>query len=184
MYRYLLSLFSLLGACLMLFSAPAHALCVSPEAEGEWVSHPTRGIIAELDVGFLCQDQILNGQPYPPGDPHTLHAFGDCLPTSCDWGERAAAYDGTWHTATYDFGWATKTVWAKMSAYYAGELYVWIYTDFRDGRVDYSDSGYMIRRASSCIDDCGSVAPDGCWCDASCIDFGDCCIDKVEVCDL
>ena len=32
--------------------------------------------------------------------------------------------------------------------------------------------------------DCDGPAPDGnCWCDAACVEFGDCCADKVEVCD-
>jgi hypothetical protein len=29
---------------------------------------------------------------------------------------------------------------------------------------------------------CGSQSPDGCFCDAVCAQFGDCCPDKFEVC--
>lgn len=30
---------------------------------------------------------------------------------------------------------------------------------------------------------CGGASPDRCWCDGACQSFGDCCDDKVEVCD-
>ncbi len=34
----------------------------------------------------------------------------------------------------------------------------------------------------SCADACGTESPDGCWCDASCIDYDDCCPDFEDVC--
>ncbi|ANM29526.1 hypothetical protein ABI59_07930 [Acidobacteria bacterium Mor1] len=34
----------------------------------------------------------------------------------------------------------------------------------------------------SCVGNCGSQAPGGCWCDSQCASFGDCCSDKVAVC--
>ena len=36
--------------------------------------------------------------------------------------------------------------------------------------------------AFSCKDNCGGAAAGGCWCDESCCDFGDCCIDKAYKC--
>ena len=35
---------------------------------------------------------------------------------------------------------------------------------------------------NSCVGNCGSQAPGGCWCDRFCVFFGDCCTDKVAVC--
>lgn len=35
---------------------------------------------------------------------------------------------------------------------------------------------------NSCSGQCGGQAPGGCWCDAQCASFGDCCSDKVQVC--
>ena len=35
---------------------------------------------------------------------------------------------------------------------------------------------------NSCVGNCGSQAPGGCWCDSQCASFGDCCSDKVAVC--
>ena len=34
----------------------------------------------------------------------------------------------------------------------------------------------------SCAGSCGGQSPDGCWCDAACINFGDCCPDKRVEC--
>lgn len=34
----------------------------------------------------------------------------------------------------------------------------------------------------SCEDRCGNQAPDGCWCDNACVNYGDCCPDKQEQC--
>ncbi|MGC4088135.1 MAG: hypothetical protein QM756_09590 [Polyangiaceae bacterium] len=31
---------------------------------------------------------------------------------------------------------------------------------------------------------CGTFSLDGCWCDAVCVDFGDCCADKIAACDV
>jgi hypothetical protein len=38
-------------------------------------------------------------------------------------------------------------------------------------------------RAATCEGFCGAQAEAGCWCDALCLDYGDCCPDKVGVCD-
>lgn len=37
--------------------------------------------------------------------------------------------------------------------------------------------------SASCVDNCGGKAAAGCWCDSSCAAYGDCCLDKSEVCD-
>ncbi|MEX1364729.1 MAG: endonuclease/exonuclease/phosphatase family protein [Nannocystaceae bacterium] len=36
---------------------------------------------------------------------------------------------------------------------------------------------------STCEGSCGGQSPDGCWCDDACVSFGNCCADKVAVCD-
>ncbi len=36
--------------------------------------------------------------------------------------------------------------------------------------------------ADSCEGSCGGIAPAGCWCDASCVQIGDCCEDYAEEC--
>ena len=42
------------------------------------------------------------------------------------------------------------------------------------GKADGSDS---------CKGHCGTQAPAGCWCDAECVKYGDCCKDKAQECD-
>ena len=44
-------------------------------------------------------------------------------------------------------------------------------------------SGGKADLALSCAGSCGMQASGGCWCDAQCEAYGDCCQDKVEVCD-
>jgi hypothetical protein len=39
-----------------------------------------------------------------------------------------------------------------------------------------------IRAEVSCSDSCGQQAPGGCWCDAVCQDYGDCCGDQKTAC--
>lgn len=36
--------------------------------------------------------------------------------------------------------------------------------------------------AGSCAGHCGEQAPDGCWCDSSCVTYGDCCEDACDSC--
>lgn len=160
----------------------AFGLCSTPELEGEWIGHPDRFILPELNIRFVCQDQIMNGEPYPPGPPFYIHAYGSCVPTNCNWGEVGAERSGDWIVAVYEQGFATKTIWAKMSSVYPGELFVWMHVDYHDERTDRTNTGYFIRRSQSCIDNCGGMAPDGCWCDSYCESYGDCCVDKSQEC--
>jgi 3D (Asp-Asp-Asp) domain-containing protein len=44
-------------------------------------------------------------------------------------------------------------------------------------------SGDKTDETSTCASACGAQAAAGCWCDASCADYGDCCPDKAAVCD-
>jgi hypothetical protein len=46
-----------------------------------------------------------------------------------------------------------------------------------------SSGGPVTPGDASCVGHCGGQAPSQCWCDDQCKDFGDCCSDKVQVCD-
>ncbi len=117
--------------------------CVAPFEEGNWKNIDTAtGGITRIDVTFTCQDQVLNGQPYPPGAPFHLHLYGKCSPSDCDWGiaDGNPVTIGTtaWIRAYYDQGFAKRYVYIKPSVLYPGDLYMWMYTDFVDpGRPDY-----------------------------------------------
>ena len=65
-----------ISAAFLCFSGAAsmvNALCIDPGEDGNWhnVDNNTRSI-TRANLLFLCQDQILNGQPWPPGDPWTF----------------------------------------------------------------------------------------------------------------
>lgn len=127
----------------------ANALCAQQPEEGVWRNaDPNTRSITRVDLRFVCQDQILNGEPYPPGPPWYMHLFGKCHPTDCDWGEVGAQRLGSGHIYTvYRQGFATRYVYAKMSQYRPGQLWVYIYTDFADpGRADYTSQDWFVRQ--------------------------------------
>lgn len=137
--RFVLTGFAALIACAFAAS-PASALCVDPDEDGSWVNADANtNSITRIELRFVCQDQILNGEPYPPGPPWYIHVFGKCHPTDCDWGEVGAQRLSTDHIyGSYDQGFAKRYVYARMSQYRPGQLWVYIYTDFTDpNRPDY-----------------------------------------------
>lgn len=132
----------LLAAILAIAAAQpaAHALCAAQEEDAQWINaDPATQGITRAHLRFVCQDQILNGEPYPPGPPWYVHLWGKCVPDDCDWGEVGARRLGSGHVyAHYDQGFAKRYVYARMSAYRPGQLWVYIWTDFTDpSRPDY-----------------------------------------------
>ena len=133
--RHLLS--ALIVVCL---AASAGASCIAQPEDGAWVNTDaaTRSL-TRIRLRFVCQDVVINGQLHPPGPPWYTHVFGKCSPSDCDWGEVGAQRLASGHIyAFYDQGFAKRYVYAKMSAYRPGQLWVWTYTDFVDpARADY-----------------------------------------------
>ena len=84
----------------------AHAQCIEQPEQGKWTNtDPNTRSLTRIDLRFTCQDQVHNGQPYPPGPPWHVHVFGKCHPTDCDWGEVGAQRLTAGHTfAVYDQG--------------------------------------------------------------------------------
>lgn len=124
----------------------ADALCVQPEEEGNWVNtDPATRSITRIQLRFVCQDQIMNGQPYPPGAPWYIHIYGKCHPTDCNWGEVGAQRLGTDHIfGVFYQGFATRYVYAKMSQYRPGQLWVYTWTDFANpSRPDYGSHNWF-----------------------------------------
>ena len=133
---------------LMKTAAPVEALCASQPEAGNWfnVDSNTRSL-TRVNLRFVCQDQVLNGQPYPPGPSWYTRVFGKCPPTDCDWQEVGAQRLNSGHVyAYYDQGFAKRHVWAKMSDYRPGQLWVYTYTDFTDpNRPDYEVHNWFRR---------------------------------------
>jgi hypothetical protein len=128
---------------------PAHALCATPPEQGNWVNaNPNTNSQTRIQLRFVCQDQILNGQPYPPGPPWYVRVFGKCHPTDCDWGEVGAQKLNSGQIyAYYNQGFAKRHVYAKMSQSYPGQLWVYTWTDFTDpNRADYETQNWFKRQ--------------------------------------
>ncbi len=130
----------------------AHALCIQPAEEGNWVNaDPNTRSLTRAVLSFTCQDQVLNGQLYPPGPPWHIHLWGACSPNDCDWEEVGAENDTsgerTYVHAVYYQGFATRYVYADMSLYRDGQLWIWMWTDFTDpGRPDYESQNWYIKQ--------------------------------------
>ena len=147
-------LFALCSGMLFLFmvATPAKAQCIAQQEVGSWVNaDPNTRSLTRADLRFTCQDQVLNGEPYPPGPPWHMHLWGKCSPTDCDWSEIGAESvtigSRTYVHAIYHQGFATRYVYADMSLYRPGQLWIWMWTDFADsGRADYESQNWFIRR--------------------------------------
>jgi hypothetical protein len=57
--------------------------------------------------------------------------------------------------------------------------------DYQDprGTAERLKTNWGKSDGTGCAGACGGKAAAGCWCDAKCLQYGDCCADKVEVCD-
>jgi hypothetical protein len=132
----------------------AHAaLCSTPPMAGNWRNiNSSTSAMTRVVVDFTCNDVILCpiGGPCTGGDSYySMHPFGKCSPTDCDWG-RLRAYDmgDGWIRSIYNFGFKTSYIWLKTYSYYGlTYLRVWVYNDFTpaDGRTDYTTDEWMLR---------------------------------------
>lgn len=125
-----------------------NALCAEQPEDGAWVNiDPNTRSITRINLRFICQDQIRNGELYPPGPPWYVHLWGKCHPADCDWGEVGATRTGSgWIYAYYNQGFARRYVYARMSTVRPGLLYLYIWTNFTDpGRADYAIRAYFRR---------------------------------------
>ena len=95
---------AVIGLAMALWPKPAMELCIQPEEEGTWQNtDPDTRSLTRIELRFVCQDQIMNGQPNPPGPPWYVHVFGKCHPTDCNCGEVGDQEIGTGHIyAFYD----------------------------------------------------------------------------------
>lgn len=131
----------------------AFALCSGHAAEyGDWVNaDPNASGIARIELrdcqpvttcsGGVCRTTHDAGW--------TMRVFGKCSPTNCDWGWSPGAFRLSTGQIPgyYDQGFAKRYVYAKMSQYRPGQLWVYWRTDFTDpNRADY-DKQEWFRRA-------------------------------------
>jgi hypothetical protein len=79
------------------------------------------------------------------GTSMTLHVWGACTPTMCDWGTVTTSVVGTELRAIYDQGFATRELHLKRTG---SQLVLTSHTHFTDhsGRVDYDSVDTMNRK--------------------------------------
>ena len=149
--RYLITLFAsttLIGLVITFSAKPAQASCILPQEQGHWRNaDPSTNSLTRIELRFVCQDLVINGELFPPGSPWYVHLWGKCHPSDCDWGEVGAQWLTSGHVfAFYDQGFAKRYVYAKMSMYRPGQLWVYTWTDFVDpGRPDYGVHNWFVR---------------------------------------
>lgn len=142
--------------CSALFSISTpqqvQALCAQPKEEVMWVNaDPNTRSITKIELQFECNDVVavpVDGPPSPPPPDWYVHVFGKCHPSDCDWGKVAARTLSTGQVYTfYNPGFAKKYVYAKMSQYRPGQLWVYTKTDFVDpNRSDYTSNDWFVRQ--------------------------------------
>jgi hypothetical protein len=130
----------------------ANKLCGAPPAEaGNWVNaDPNASGIARIELRNCQSVVVCNGDicsiTHDAG--WATHVFGKCSPTNCDWGWSPGAFP-TSSGQVYGFfdqGFAKRYVYAKMSAYRPGQLWVHWRTDFTDpSRADYDVDEWFVR---------------------------------------
>ena len=136
-------------AALLVATMPsdAHALCAAQQMEGTWTNtNPSTTGITRIQVTFPCNDTNTS-----PQLPDTVHAWGKCSPTDCDWGGQAITYkfwsaaifQYTHVVATYDQGFARKTL--RVFLLEDGRLFVFRETRYTDGRRDFSKGEFFVK---------------------------------------
>jgi hypothetical protein len=127
-------------------------LCSGHAVEyGDWVNaDPSMAGIARIELRDCQSVTVCNGDicsiTYDAG--WIMHVFGKCSPTNCDWGWTQGQFRlSSGHIyGFYDQGFAKRYVWAKMSQYRPGQLWVDTWTDFVDpNRADYDHQDWFVR---------------------------------------
>lgn len=131
------------AAALSLGAERAEALCIASPEEGTWVNTNTanpaiaRIVLRSCQPVTTCSDGVCT-TTHDVG--WAMRVFGKCSPSDCDWGNVAARRISTGQIrGFYDQGFAKRWVYAKMSQYRPGQLWVYWRTDFTDpARPDYT----------------------------------------------
>jgi hypothetical protein len=128
------------------------SLCSGHAVEyGDWVNaDPTARGIARIELRDCQSVTTCSGTvctiTYDAG--WRMHVFGKCSPTNCDWGWSAGQFRlSSGHIyGYYDQGFAKRYVYAMMSQYRPGQLWVYWRTDFVDpNRADYDLQEWFVR---------------------------------------
>jgi hypothetical protein len=123
-----------------------------PVEYGNWVNaDPNTNSITKAQLRDCQSVTTCNGDicsiTYDAG--WTIRLFGKCSPTDCDWGWTPGALRLSTGQipGTYNQGFAKRYVWAAMSQYRPGQLWIAVRTDFTDpNRADYETQNWFVRQ--------------------------------------
>lgn len=147
------------AAALVANSEQAFALCAAQDVQGTWLNEdPDTRSLTQVLINLPCNDTVVipEGGEAPEPAPDTIHVYGSCHPTDCDWGVEEITYkywsrsqsQYTYLRATYDHGFAERV----LHVYRLNEsrLMVIMYTEFTDnsGRDDYTSVDYFYKASS------------------------------------
>jgi hypothetical protein len=129
----------------------AEALCSGhPPEYGSWVNaDPNARGIARIQLQDCVSVTTCSGDTctivHDAG--WAMHVWGKCHPTNCDWGWSAGAFPVSGRVfGYYNQGYAKKRVYAKMSQYRPGQLWVYWENDFVDpNRPDFTLQEWFVR---------------------------------------
>jgi len=76
----------------------------------------------------------------------TIHLYGACSPSDCDWEEETLSFDGKCYIAKYEHGFATRSI--KIHKELNGQLRMDIESDFHDNRDDQMEVYYFTEQES------------------------------------
>ncbi len=86
----------------------------------------------------------------------TVHGFGACIPTDCDWGTITATYTGNPFVAVYEFGFKTETLTIELTG--PNALHVQSVNVFHDGSKRDYVAEYSLHRVNQPKDFVGTWA--------------------------
>lgn len=124
-----------------------NTILASAELYSENGSGATTDIVASDFVGtWVNNDPNTNGTTRiiidQNGSTMTIHGYGKCVPTDCDWGSIAVTYTGNPFIAVYEFGFKTDTLTLQLVS--KSSLHVHSVNVFHDGTYrDYEADEYF-----------------------------------------
>jgi TolB protein len=132
-------LMSMMILLLALSSSPAQALCAVNPFEGTWANSALQPVrISSATIEFVCQDQIINGEPYPPGPPYFVNITGKDTINNPD-------FQGPvrWWGTTSNVSRAPDELVATFGAADSDGNYALTVVSFRPKTENYDDNGVL-----------------------------------------
>ena len=106
----------------------------------------TVGSCNAIDGYWINNDNKTNGitKMIIADNAQSIHLYGACHPTDCDWETKTLTYDGTSYRATYEHGFATRYV--KLIPQLDGTMRMELLNDYHDNRIDRTDVHYFSQK--------------------------------------